>query len=78
MTVTIDIRPEVVTRLREQAQKQGIDVADYTARLFERMVDLDSEEAWEADLDALTEGYEKLPVLSPEATTRAAMYADHD
>jgi hypothetical protein len=33
---------------------------------------------FEATLDALAEGSEKLPVLPPEATTRAGIYRDHD
>lgn len=78
MTLTIDLPPEVEKRLKAQAQAQGLDTVEYALRLFSRMVDMDSEEAWEADLDALTEGYEKRPVLAPEATSRAAIYADHD
>jgi hypothetical protein len=30
------------------------------------------------DLDAFSEGTEALPVLSPEALSRASMYEDHD
>jgi uncharacterized protein (DUF1778 family) len=33
---------------------------------------------FEATLDALAQGSEKLPVLSPEATTRAGIYRQHD
>ena len=33
---------------------------------------------FEATLDALAEGSERLPVLPPEATTRAGIYRDHD
>jgi putative addiction module CopG family antidote len=33
---------------------------------------------FEATLDALAEGSEKLPVLPPEATSRAEIYRDHD
>lgn len=33
---------------------------------------------FEAALDALADGSEKLPVLSPEATTRAGIYRDHN
>ena len=33
---------------------------------------------FEATLDALAEGSEKLPVLPPEATSRAGIYHDHD
>jgi Arc/MetJ-type ribon-helix-helix transcriptional regulator len=33
---------------------------------------------FEATLDAPAEGSERLPVLPPEATTRAGIYRDHD
>ena len=33
---------------------------------------------FEATLDALAEGSERLPVLPPEATSRAGIYRDHD
>lgn len=33
---------------------------------------------FEATLDALAEGSDKLPVLAPEATTRAGIYRDHN
>ena len=33
---------------------------------------------FEAILDALAEGSEQLPILPPEATTRAGIYRDHD
>jgi Arc/MetJ-type ribon-helix-helix transcriptional regulator len=33
---------------------------------------------FEATLDALAEGSEKLPVLPTEATSRAGIYRDHD
>jgi putative addiction module CopG family antidote len=33
---------------------------------------------FEAALDALAEGSELLPVLPPEATSRAGIYRDHD
>ena len=33
---------------------------------------------FETTLDALAEGSERLPVLPPEATTRAGIYRDHD
>ena len=77
MTLTIQLRPEIEKRLREQAQQHGEELTAYASHLFERFVDMDSEEAWEADLNALTEGHERLPVLAPESTTRAGIYADH-
>jgi hypothetical protein len=33
---------------------------------------------WEAALQALMRGAERLPVLSPEAVTREGIYQDHD
>jgi Arc/MetJ-type ribon-helix-helix transcriptional regulator len=33
---------------------------------------------FEATLDALADGSERLPVLPPEATTRAGIYRDHN
>jgi len=38
---------------------------------------LDAEQ-WEADMKALTEGAERIPVVSPEAFTRESMYGNHD
>jgi hypothetical protein len=37
-----------------------------------------SDQEFEAALDVLAQGSERLPVLSEEATTRAGMYGDHD
>jgi hypothetical protein len=38
------------------------------------MLEFDSEEAFEADLDALAEGSDDLPILAPEATSRRSIY----
>ena len=35
-------------------------------------------EQWSADMEALTKGAEKIPVLLPEAFTRESMYTNHD
>lgn len=37
-----------------------------------------SDQEFEAALDVLAQGSEKLPVLTEEATTRAGIYGDHD
>ena len=76
MTLTIDLTPEQEARLQKEAARHGLDPTDYARRLFDRLVIEDSEEAWEADLDALTEGHETLPVLAPQATTRAHIYGE--
>jgi Arc/MetJ-type ribon-helix-helix transcriptional regulator len=43
----------------------------------QRHATLDAAE-FEATLDALAEGSDKLPVLPPEATSRAGIYRDHN
>ena len=43
----------------------------------QRRATMDAAE-FEATLDALAEGSDKLPVLPPEATSRAGIYRDHN
>jgi putative addiction module CopG family antidote len=43
----------------------------------QRRATMDAAE-FEATLDALAEGSDKLPVLLPEATSRAEIYRDHN
>ncbi len=38
MTITIDLKPEVTARLIEQAKASGLALADYLAKLVERVV----------------------------------------
>jgi hypothetical protein len=66
MTLTLELSQEQEARLNRQAGLAGIDVRLYAHTLIERSL--------ETDLDNLTTGYEQLPVLTPEATTRAQIY----
>lgn len=76
MTLTFDIEKEQQQRLQETAERHGLDAGTYAQRLFSQLLEFDSEEAFEADMDALAEGSENLPILAPEATLRSTIYGD--
>ena len=70
--------------LAEQAQSQGISMADYIRQILERQLAVLrseqklNEEAFEAALDAMTVYSDRIPVLPLSAFRRDEIYRDHD
>ena len=83
MTITLQLKPEIEQRMLEQAQAQGVSLEAYVASVIEAQA-LPSPkrrptlEEFEADLEAIAEGADDLPILPPEALTREAIYGDHN
>jgi len=76
VTLILELSPEVEARLQQEVRRQSLDAAEYARRLIENSLlptspdNVDDDEAWEADMRALSEGSERLPVLPPEAFSR--------
>jgi hypothetical protein len=83
MVVMLERAPEVEQRLIAQAASRGVSLEAYLQSLIEAAVLVVSPDdgtlaEFEADMDAFSEGTERLPVLPPEAFTREGIYGDHD
>jgi len=83
MTIVLDLKPEVEERVVAQAQAQGVPLEIYLAALIEAQVTpleppRASLEQFLAELEAIAEGTDDIPVLPPEALTREAIYGDHN
>jgi hypothetical protein len=83
MTITLQLKPEVEERLLARAQAQGMSLETYVASVIEAQVlpgpkRRPTLEEFEADLEAIAEGTDDIPVLPPEALTREAIYRDHN
>lgn len=84
MTYTVELSPELETQAKTLAEARGKPVEVYLADLIADFLpkpdgEFEREMAeFEADLDALAEGSENLPILPPEANHRAYYYEDHD
>jgi hypothetical protein len=89
MTLMIDLPPELESRLREEAAKNGLEASQYVLRLIERQLpsessrggslwDTLSPEEWIREFEAWTESHRDLPVLPPEAYERASFYEGRD
>ena len=81
MLVNLELKPEVEQRLLAHAATQGVPLETYLTAVIEAAaLPLEppegSLEEFEADMDALAEGSEALPILSPEAFSRESIYAD--
>lgn len=74
MTLIVELSAEQKRKLDRAARQRGMKAEEYASQLLERLAAEDSDDAWEADLDALAEGSEQLTVLAPDATTRAHVY----
>lgn len=88
------IPKHLLSLLDERIRQKGGDRAGYIRELIEKDILEASQrqkqpvfqgkqqpfdpEKWEADMRALTEGAEKIPVLPPEAFTRESIYGNHD
>ena len=83
MTITIQLKPEVEERLLAHAQTQGVSLQTYLTDVIEAQVlpgpkHRPTLEEFKADLEAIAEGTDDIPVLPPEALTREAIYGDHN
>ena len=80
MTLVLELTSEETERLEELAQTKGEDVVqvahDLLATYLPKSTATVSLEQWEADLDALMEGTENLPVLDDSAYLRDNFYGD--
>jgi hypothetical protein len=81
MTVTLELKPEVEERVLALASSQGVSLETYLLSLIESTAfqapgEGATVEEFEAAMDELSEGTDDLPVLSPEAFTREAMYGE--
>jgi hypothetical protein len=82
MTITVELKPDVEERVLALAKAQGIPLETYLAAVIEAQVlparrRRPTLEEFEADLEAMAEGTDEIPVLPPEALTREAIYGDH-
>ena len=84
MAITLNLPPEVEGSLAAQARALGLPLNSYVQSLLERQAGMGREEPatsleqFEAELDALAQGSDKLPYLPPAALTRESFYQDHD
>jgi hypothetical protein len=84
MAITLNLPLEVEASLAAQARALGLQLNSYVQSLLEQQAgsgcaeQTTSLEQFEADLDALAQGSDKLPHLPPAALTRKNIYRDHD
>jgi hypothetical protein len=79
MIVTLDLAPEVETRIVAQASAQGLSVEAYLLSIIEAAAipaasDNVTPEEFEAAMDELAEGLDHVPVLAPDALSRESLY----
>ncbi len=84
MAITLNLPPEVEASLAAQAKALGLQLNSYVQTLLEQQAGTGrgkqtiNLEQFEAELDALAQGSDKLPYLPPAALTRESFYQDHD
>jgi hypothetical protein len=81
VSITVRLEPEIEARLLARARAQGMSLDAYVRTVMEQMAAIErpaevSLGEFEAGLDALAEGCEKLPVLPPVAYRRESIYGD--
>lgn len=83
MTIQVELSPEVEAQLAAGADARGIAVEMYAGRLLQQALKpyatgtgILSPGDIDAMTKALTEGSEKMPILSLEANDRASYYED--
>ncbi len=79
--ITLDLTPEVEARLAEDAQARGIDLPTYAARVLEdaaaRAIDVRRKRSsanFEAFMQAMADGSDKLPLIPTENFSRESFY----
>ncbi len=84
MAITLNLQREVEASLAAQAQALGLQLNSYVQTLLEQQAGMERAEQtlnleqFEAELDALAQGSDKLPYLPPAVLTRESFYQDHD
>ncbi len=84
MAITLELPPEIEASLAAQAQARGLRLDAYLQSLLKEQAAAERPEhpmsldEFEAELDRLAEGSERLPYLPAEALTRECFYQDHD
>ncbi len=81
MTVTLQLEPGLHARLVAEARAQGQSLESYVTSVVAQAVVSEGQpeislEDFEARLDELAAGSESLPLLPPEAYSRASIYGD--
>jgi hypothetical protein len=83
MHVTLELKPETERRVAAEAAARGLSVEVYLTSLIESGTLLPAPETatlaqFEADMDLLAEGCDRIAVLPADAFSRESIYADHD
>ena len=84
MAIILNLPPEVEASLTAQARTLGLPLNAYVQSLLQQQAALGgaaqtlSLDQFEAELDALAQGSERLPYLPLEALARENIYQDHD
>ena len=81
MTIHVQLPPQIEATLLSRARAQGMTLDAYVQSVIESVATEQgtpalSVEEFEAALDELAAGSERLPVLPPEASTREGIYRD--
>ena len=81
MTVTVQLEPTLEARLLGEARAQGVPLDAYLASVIAQVAapkgpPVTTSTDFEAGLDELAEGSERLPVLPPEAYRRDSIYGE--
>jgi hypothetical protein len=85
MTLTIELPPDLESRLRQEAEKHGLDTSEYTVRLIEQHLPSDGSrqslwdtltpEEWSrVALEWVHSHDTSIPPLSDEAVSRESFY----
>jgi hypothetical protein len=83
MTVTLELKPEIEARVREQAAVQGISVEGYIQKVIESIVAAPSPTTSEERRRMFEEwikshSYIEAPPLSDEAISRESIYGERE
>ena len=84
MAITLNLPPEVEASLAAQARALGLQLNSYVQTLLEQQAGMRRPEQtinleqFEAELDSLAQGSDKLQYLPAAALTRESFYQDHD
>jgi hypothetical protein len=84
MTITLDIKPEVLAELARQAAARGSGLESYAATLLEEAVHVPAgakrlnQEQLENTLREMGQFSHKIPSLPDDAFTRESLYQDPD